>query len=176
MALMKCRECGSDVSTSAGACPKCGAPVVTAPGALKRIAKAVGYGFAGLIALTVIGGIASKKSASSSASPSTLETAAIQGAQAVAAAAARGTLDFGKPTVKVTMGMTEVAVEAKNVSGQDVGACMVIATFKKGDAILGTANGAVNQLPAGATRTAQLMGSDNVTGYDTLKLEASSCF
>ncbi|WP_217277664.1 OB-fold putative lipoprotein [Corallococcus exiguus] len=27
MALVKCRECGNDVATSAAACPKCGAPV-----------------------------------------------------------------------------------------------------------------------------------------------------
>ena len=30
MALIKCKECGADVSTSATACPKCGAPVPSA--------------------------------------------------------------------------------------------------------------------------------------------------
>lgn len=30
MALMKCSECGKDVSDKAGACPNCGAPVATA--------------------------------------------------------------------------------------------------------------------------------------------------
>lgn len=175
MALMKCKECGTDVSTSAKACQKCGAPVVLAPGAMKRIAKGVGYLFAGLIVLTVIGAVMAKKPSEASP-PTSMANAAVQGAQAAAAAAARGTLEFGKPTIKTTMGMTEIAVEAKNVSGQDVKSCIITATFKKGDTILGTANGAVNQLPAGATRTAQLMGSDAVTGYDALKLEASTCF
>lgn len=31
MALIKCRECGKDVSTEAVACPNCGAPVALAP-------------------------------------------------------------------------------------------------------------------------------------------------
>jgi hypothetical protein len=67
MALMKCKECGNDVSTSASVCPKCGAPVVLAPGAAKRIAKGVGYAFAGLIVLTVIGTIVGGKKPESAA-------------------------------------------------------------------------------------------------------------
>lgn len=30
MALIKCQECGNDVSTLAGSCPKCGAPIASA--------------------------------------------------------------------------------------------------------------------------------------------------
>lgn len=33
MSLMKCSECGKDVSTQAATCPNCGAPVVIAPDA-----------------------------------------------------------------------------------------------------------------------------------------------
>jgi hypothetical protein len=94
----------------------------------------------------------------------------------VAVSEKHATLEFGKPTVKVAMGMTQVMVEAKNNTGTSIEACIVTATFKKADTILGTANGAVNGVPAGATRTAQLMSTDDIKGYDTVKLEASTCF
>lgn len=66
MALVKCKECGNDVASSAPACPKCGAPVPPPPGATKRVAQGVGIGCGGLIVLLVaIGFIASKTSSSS---------------------------------------------------------------------------------------------------------------
>lgn len=70
MALMKCKECGNEVSTSAGACPKCGAPVVLAPNAAKRIGKGVGLGCAGalvVVAILVGIGTATKNSADKAA-------------------------------------------------------------------------------------------------------------
>jgi hypothetical protein len=85
---------------------------------------------------------------------------------------------FGKPTVKDLgggMGMTKVMVEASNSTELPV-SCMVTATFKQGETILATANGAVNSVPPGTTRTAELMTMDKIRGYDTLKLEASTCF
>jgi hypothetical protein len=50
MALIKCKECGSEVSTDAKSCPKCGARLKKS-GCLPIL----GYGFLGLIALAVIG-------------------------------------------------------------------------------------------------------------------------
>jgi hypothetical protein len=100
------------------------------------------------------------------------------GPRPVAVSDREGTLTFGKPTVKDMgggMGMTKVMVEATN-SSQSPLSCMVTATFKKGDSILATAQGAINSVPAGATRTAELMTMDRIAGYDTLKLEPSSCF
>ncbi|QQR47758.1 hypothetical protein JKA73_17635 [Myxococcus xanthus] len=35
MALVKCKQCGSDVASNAAACPKCGAPPPRGPSALK---------------------------------------------------------------------------------------------------------------------------------------------
>ena len=55
--------------------------------------------------------------------------------------------------------------------------CLVTATFKQGGTILGAASGAVNELPPGSTRTAQLITTDKLGGnYDELKLEAGTCF
>lgn len=34
MALIKCKECGNNVSTKADACPKCGAKLKSSPGAI----------------------------------------------------------------------------------------------------------------------------------------------
>lgn len=34
MALIKCTECGNNVSNKAEACPKCGAPILTTPEAI----------------------------------------------------------------------------------------------------------------------------------------------
>jgi hypothetical protein len=84
-------------------------------------------------------------------------------------------LQFGKPTVVSNYGLLQVKVMAKNVSGRKI-SCMVTGTFLRGDTILGTANGALNEVAAGSTRTAELISNDKVKGYDTLKLEASTCF
>lgn len=67
MALLKCRDCGNEVSTAANACPKCGAPMPTA--SPKRIAKGVGYGcasvFVGVLILAAIGAATGGKKTSS---------------------------------------------------------------------------------------------------------------
>ncbi len=52
MALIRCRECGKDVSTEASACPGCGAPINSAP--TKKKSEII----AGVIVLIVIVGIA----------------------------------------------------------------------------------------------------------------------
>lgn len=51
MALIKCKECGTDVSTDAKNCPKCGAPLKKRRGCLPIL----GLGFLGLVALSAIG-------------------------------------------------------------------------------------------------------------------------
>ena len=96
-------------------------------------------------------------------------------AAAEATKAAAGPLRFGKPTVKRQAGITTVLVEVTNTTDSSA-SCSVSATFKKGDAILAAANGAVNELPAGSTRTAQLMTTDSIKGYDQVRLEADTCF
>jgi hypothetical protein len=53
--LIKCKGCGQEVSPDAKACPKCGAPIKKKTGCLMMIV----YGFAGLIALAIIGSILS---------------------------------------------------------------------------------------------------------------------
>lgn len=55
MALIKCHECGGDVSTEASACPKCGAPPAkqaTAPATPAK--KKDGVGIGGVIGIVVI--------------------------------------------------------------------------------------------------------------------------
>ena len=86
------------------------------------------------------------------------------------------TLQFGKPTVKDTgFGMTKVMVQVKNATDRQI-ACTVTATFMKGDTILGTANGHVSAFRAGSVKTAELMTTDRIRGYDTMRLETGTCF
>jgi hypothetical protein len=84
-------------------------------------------------------------------------------------------LEFGKPTVKAHRRTIEVLVEATNVTDHDVGLCTVKATFKNADSLLGTALGTVSDLKSGATKTLNLMGMDDVNGYDSLKVETDTC-
>jgi antitoxin component YwqK of YwqJK toxin-antitoxin module/predicted nucleic acid-binding Zn ribbon protein len=84
-------------------------------------------------------------------------------------------LRFGKPTIKAKTGMTRVIVQARNMTDQET-TCVVTATFMKGESILGTARGAANSVPAAGTRTVELFTVDDIRGYDTLKLEAGTCF
>jgi hypothetical protein len=84
-------------------------------------------------------------------------------------------LRFGKPTVKTGMGMTRVIVQAQNITDRDT-SCIVMATFLKGATIMGTAKGALNRVHAGGTRTTELLTIDGVKGYDTLKLDAGTCY
>jgi len=66
-------------------------------------------------------------------------------------------------------------VQARNVTDRPI-TCVVTATFMKGDTILGTANGTVNAVSASSVKTAELMSTDRIRGYDTVRLEASTCF
>jgi hypothetical protein len=85
-------------------------------------------------------------------------------------------LQFGKPTVRDTaFGMTRVIVQARNVTDRPV-SCVVTATFMKGDTILSTANGSVNAIGAGSVKTAELMTTDRIRGYDTVRIETGGCF
>ena len=71
--------------------------------------------------------------------------------------------------------MTRVLAEAKNVTKHQV-TCTLTATFLKGDSIVGTAHAMLSDVSAGDTKTAEFTTSDDVAGYDTLKLKTSSCF
>jgi hypothetical protein len=83
---------------------------------------------------------------------------------------------FGRPTVKgMSGGMTMVMVEVTNNRDKSI-TCTLTATFKKGDTILAAANGTVNNLSPGGTKTAQLMSMDDIAGYDTVKIEPGACF
>lgn len=175
MALVKCKECGNENAKDAKTCPKCGTSLKMG------IGKVILIGLGGLFVLGLVAQAADKGGERhiqpvQAAGAETTTRAPGPVGTPVAISEKHATLEFGKPTVKVEMGMTQVMVEAKNRSAADIQACVVTATFKKGDTILGTANGAVNDVPAGVTRTAQLVSTDSIKGYDTVKLEASTCF
>lgn len=65
MAIKKCKECGTDVSTQADACPKCGAR-------LKRRPLGCGGAILVIIILGVIVAVCSQKNNSPTSSPSTV--------------------------------------------------------------------------------------------------------
>jgi len=179
MAIQKCGECGGQVSDKAEKCPACGAPV---PKKKAGFLKLVGIGIGGFIVLGMCSAALSKKSGEETTSevvtanqPSAGD--ATQAEKPVAKSNLGDSLHFGKPTLK-SMGMADMAqvlVETKNTGSNGI-TCTVTATFKKGEQILGTANGAVNDLPAGGTKTTQLVTTDKVEGFDVVKLETSTCF
>ncbi len=63
MALIKCAECGNEVSTTATTCPKCGAKVVLPKKPTSLATKLI----AALLGVAVIGGIVAQKGADSGA-------------------------------------------------------------------------------------------------------------
>lgn len=69
MALIKCRECGTEVSSKAAACVKCGAPVK------KRMSKGAETG-AGLVVVGLVGWILVEIFSGSSTRPETPEKTA----------------------------------------------------------------------------------------------------
>lgn len=70
MALVKCHECGKDVSTQAAACPNCGAPPRPLPqAATKRENKAKNV-VSGIIGIVVIAGFVSMCSTDKKPTPS----------------------------------------------------------------------------------------------------------
>jgi hypothetical protein len=95
----------------------------------------------------------------------------------VAVSDQRDPLEFGKPTVKTerSIGMTTVMVKAKNVAGRPI-TCTITATFMRADTILGVAMGTTNEHPVGASRTVTMISTDSIKGYDTVNLEATTCF
>lgn len=53
MALIPCRECGAQISTSAKSCPQCGAKPRSALGAIATAGRVLGYvGFAIVLFVT----------------------------------------------------------------------------------------------------------------------------
>ena len=64
MAMTKCKECGTEISTTADACPKCGAKQARTSGCAKVV-----LGFFGLIVFLLIVGQCSRDDSSSSSSP-----------------------------------------------------------------------------------------------------------
>jgi len=74
MALIKCPECGAEISSTAAACVKCGAPVSKAPKTTKGkgcFAAGCLTVFAGAIVLGAIGSMSNKQSTSSTDSTQT---------------------------------------------------------------------------------------------------------
>lgn len=66
MALIKCAECGNEVSDSAASCPKCGAPVARAPEKVSTLGGCLRWGLAGFVALVLLGYCMDKTGSSSS--------------------------------------------------------------------------------------------------------------
>ncbi|HVW26425.1 MAG TPA: zinc-ribbon domain-containing protein [Polyangiaceae bacterium] len=64
MALVKCKDCGNEVSTSAKTCPKCGAPAPKGISVGRILLGVVGA----FVALSIIGAITGRKDSSSSGS------------------------------------------------------------------------------------------------------------
>lgn len=179
MAIQKCSECGGQVSDKAEKCPACGAPAKKKAGILKMAA----LGFGSLVLIGMCSAALSKKSGQETTSGVAVADTGVtkpddgHPAKPVAKSNLGDSLEFGKPTLKA-MGvgnMAQVLVETKNTGAVGI-TCTVTATFKKGDQILGAANGAVNDVPAGGVKTAQLMTTDSVDGFDVVKLETSACF
>ena len=85
MSIIKCHECGSDVSTEAAACPKCGAPVKNGP---SNIVKYGGGFIAVLIAIGTFAGLSKKSEQSSSNNPVSAAAPSDPSSEAPAATAA----------------------------------------------------------------------------------------
>lgn len=54
MALQPCRECGTEVSTSAESCPKCGAPIAGTKSTEGPFLQTMNAGCAGCLVIIVI--------------------------------------------------------------------------------------------------------------------------
>jgi len=68
MALIKCKECGSEVSSKAETCPKCGARITAKPMGCGTL---IGVLFLGVIIVSVFSSIFSSGSGSATSSPAT---------------------------------------------------------------------------------------------------------
>jgi hypothetical protein len=182
---MNCKECGTPISRAAVACPKCGHPNKRTPWK-----KLLLLGFAAFVVISILNArsrVASqvhegeRQLAQARTTPVATEETMPRPTQPAAAPTAvsdqRDPLEFGKPTVKTerSMGMTTVMVKAKNLANRPI-TCTVTASFMKGDTILGVAMGTTNEHPVGANRTVTMLTTDSIKGYDTVSLEATTCF
>lgn len=68
----------------------------------------------------------------------------------------------------------EVEGEATNNDTIEHSATLIATFYDSSGAILGTADGAVDQLAPGQTKTYQLIGSDSITDYASMKVEVST--
>lgn len=101
MALVKCSECGNDVSKDAAACPKCGKPVKKKGGFLKLL----GTGFLVFIGLTIVIGAMSSAGKHSGSSGSVNAESAAPAAETV--------LTVPAATLVTDYDANEVAADAK---------------------------------------------------------------
>lgn len=71
---------------------------------------------------------------------------------------------------------TTVLMEVTNVNAQTVSGILSVTFYDSTGAIMGTASGAVNELAPGATKTAQLIGTQDFSGYASYKVQADAMF
>lgn len=69
-----------------------------------------------------------------------------------------GDWKFGKVVTKSTFGVVTATVRATNVTGESRSGLFTVTYFDKGGNILGTANGAANNVAANKSVTVQLLG------------------
>jgi hypothetical protein len=77
--MTKCKECGTEISTTADACPKCGAKQIRTSGCAKIL-----LGFIGLIAFFAIVGQCSRNDSTSTSSSATDSSSAGTSAESIA--------------------------------------------------------------------------------------------
>src|SRR5690606_29905296 len=80
MAMTKCKECGTEISTTADACPKCGAKQVRTSGCAKVVLGVLGF----FVFVAIVG----QCSRSDTSSPSTSTTSASSSSSTVQPTAA----------------------------------------------------------------------------------------
>ncbi|MBI2938812.1 MAG: hypothetical protein HYY04_00105 [Chloroflexi bacterium] len=90
-------------------------------------------------------------------------------AKTTASATAATKIKVGKPAVKTALGLPMIDVEVTNGDASSH-SFTVQAAFLKGDELAGILLGAVNDLTAGATKTASLMGTGEISGYGRILL------
>ena len=91
----------------------------------------------------------------------------IREAKTTPGADAAAKIKFGEPAVKTNAGFTTIDLEATN-GDTAVHSFTVQIAFLKGDELVGLANGAVNDLEAGQTKTATLAAVGAIPAYDKM--------
>ncbi len=105
MALVKCKECGQEVSQKAGSCPKCGAPI-------KKKTSVVTWLVTGLLALWFIG-ILSSKNEKLSSSPVPAPTSSSKNAPATFTDSPKEIYKITAQQLFADYGANEVATDEK---------------------------------------------------------------